>query len=272
MASGRGSTDAITKIATGQADIGSADIGALMAARAQDTVPISAVYMIFNQGPHAFFSLSDSGIESFSDIAGKKVATSPFTSSNAFLPLVLEANDMPGDAVSLTKSDPGALGPMLVTGNTDAIIAWVTNIALFKQQAAAAGKDINVIRWSDAGLSLYSSAVVAADRFLTERPDVAKRFMRAFDRSVRFTHEHPELAAADLHTMVPEVDAAVATAQIGDSMPLTFNEISEADGLGAMTPERIATTWDWVARANELSVDSLDPETIVNRDFMPVAE
>ena len=272
VASGRGSTDAITKIATGQADIGSADIGALMAARAQDTVPVSAVYMIFNQGPHAFFALSDSGINSFTDIAGKKVATSPFTSSNAFLPLVLEANSMPADSVSLTKSDPGALGPMLVTGNTDAIIAWVTNIALFKQQAAAAGKDINVIRWSDAGLSLYSSAVVAADKFLTERPDVAKRFMRAYDKSLRFTHEHPELAAADLHTMVPKVDAAVATAQIADSMPLTFNEISEADGLGTMTPERIASTWEWVAKANELSVDSLDPETIVNRDFMPVAE
>jgi len=272
IASGRGSTDAITKIATGQADIGSADIGALMAARAQDTVPVSAVYMIFNQGPHAFFSLSDSGIESFSDIAGKKVATSPFTSSNAFLPLVLKANDMPADAVSLTKSDPGALGPMLVTGNTDAIIAWVTNIALFKQQAAAAGKDINVIRWSDAGLSLYSSAVVASDKFLGERPDVAKRFMRAFDKSLRFTNEHPEKAATDLHTMVPEVDAAVATAQIGDSMELVFNDISKADGLGSMTPERIATTWKWVAEANELSADSLDPETIVNRDFMPAAE
>ncbi|MEH6491794.1 ABC transporter substrate-binding protein [Halopseudomonas sp.] len=272
IASGRGSTDAITKIATGQADIGSADIGALMAARAQDTVPVSAVYMIFNQGPHAFFSLSDSGIENFSDIAGKKVATSPFTSSNAFLPLVLKANDMPADAVSLTKSDPGALGPMLVTGNTDAIIAWVTNIALFKQQAAAAGKDINVIRWSDAGLLLYSSAVVASDKFLGERPDVAKRFMRAFDKSLRFTNEHPEKAAADLHTMVPEVDAAVATAQIGDSMELVFNDISKADGLGSMTPERIATTWKWVAEANELSADSLDPETIVNRDFMPAAE
>ncbi|MEH6686757.1 MAG: ABC transporter substrate-binding protein [Halopseudomonas sabulinigri] len=272
IASGRGSTDAITKIATGQADIGSADIGALMAARAQDTVPVSAVYMIFNQSPHAFFSLSDSGINNFADIAGKKVATSPFTSSNAFLPLVLQANDMPADAVTLTKSDPGALGPMLVTGNTDAIIAWVTNIALFKQQAASAGKDINVIRWSDAGLSLYSSAVVASDEFLSERPDVAKRFMRAYDKSVRFTHENPEKAAADLHTMVPEVDAAVATAQIGDSMPLTFNEISEADGLGTMTPERIATTWKWVAQANELSLDSLDPETIVNRDFMPAVE
>jgi len=243
-----------------------------MAARAQDDVPVSAVYMIFNQGPHAFFALSDSGINNFSDIAGKKLATSPFTSSNAFLPLVLGANDLPADAVSLTKSDPGALGPMLVTGNTDAIIAWVTNIALFKQQAASAGKDINVIRWSDAGLSLYSSAVVASDSFLSERPDVAKRFMRAFDKSLRFTNEHPDLAAADLHTMVPEVDAAVATAQIGDSMPLSFNEISEADGLGTMTPERIATTWEWVAKANELSADALDPESIVNRDFMPAAE
>ena len=64
-----------------------------------------------------------------------------------------------------------------------------------------------------------------------------------------------------LRITAAEVDAAVATAQIADSMPLTFNEISEADGLGTMTPERIASTWEWVAKANELSVDSLDPET-----------
>ena len=96
--------------------------------------------------------------------------------------------------------------PLPVTGNTDAIIAWVTNIALFKQQAASAGKDINVIRWPDAGLSLYSSAVVASDSFLSERPDVAKRFLRAFDKSLKFTSENPRKAAEALNSMVPEVD------------------------------------------------------------------
>lgn len=269
IASGRGSTDAITKIATGQSDIGSADIGALMAAKAQDDVPVSAVFTIFNQAPHAFFTLSTSDIQTITDIEGKQVATSPFTSSNAFLPLVLQENGMAADAVSLTKSDPGALGPMLITGNAEAIIAWVTNVALFQAQAAEAGKEIRVLPWSDAGLELYSSSLVASDSFLEERPEVAKRFMRAFVKSLAFTHENPETAAQDLHTMVPEVDPAVATGQINDAMALVYNATSEADGLGVMTQERVAKTWEWVAQANELAVDSLEPETVINRGFLP---
>jgi|TARA_R110000850_G_scaffold111852_3_gene225496 NitT/TauT family transport system substrate-binding protein len=266
IASGRGSTDAITKIATGQADIGSADIGALMAAKAQDnSLPVKAVYSIFNQAPHAFFTLESSGISEMTDIDGKKVATSPFTSSNAFLPLVLKENGMTGDAVNLTKADPGALGPMLMNGGTDAIIAWVTNIALFADQAKATGNELVVLPWSDAGLELYSSSVVASEAFLKERPDVAKRFLRAFDKSLKFTSENPRKAAEALNTMVPEVDADVATAQIGDTMNLVVNDVSERDGLGALTEERVALTWDWVAQAEKLSGDALDPEAVVDR-------
>ena len=51
---GRGSSEAITKIATGTSDIGSAGIGALMAAVATEDVPVTAVMSIFNMGPHAF--------------------------------------------------------------------------------------------------------------------------------------------------------------------------------------------------------------------------
>lgn len=269
ISTSRGSTDALTKIATGQADMGSADIGALMAARALDKVPVSAVYMIYNQAPHAFFTLTTSSIKSINDIPGKKVATSPFTSSNAFMPLVLEANSLPADAVTLTKTDPGALGPMLMTGNTDAIIAWVTNVALFKAQAASAGKDIRVLPWSEAGLELYSAAIVAGDSFLKKNPDVAKRFMRAYQKALVFTNQNPEQAAKDLQSMVPEIDPKVAADQIRDTMQLVFNKVSETDGLGVMTPERIAQTWKYVAKANELAESSLDPETLVNRQFIP---
>ena len=269
IASSRGSTDAITKIATGQADIGSADIGALMAAKAQDgSLPVKAVYSIFNQAPHAFFTLEKNGIAKLTDIDGKKVATSPFTSSNAFLPLVLKANGLAEDAVKLTKADPGALGPMLMNGGTDAIIAWVTNIALFADQAKATGNELVVLPWSDAGLELYSSSVVASEKFLSDRPDVAKRFMRAFDRSLKFTHDNPRKAAEDLHSMVPEVDVDVVTAQIGDTMELVVNDVSERDGLGVLTEERVALTWDWVAQAEKLEKDALDPETVIDRALL----
>lgn len=269
IASGRGSTDAITKIATGQADIGSADIGALMAAKAQDdSLPVKVVYTMFNQAPHAFFTLKSSGMKTVTDVDGKRVATSPFTSSNAFLPLVLRENGLAEDAVKLTKADPGALGPMLMTGGTDAIIAWVTNVPLYTDQAEATGNELVVIPWSDAGLELYSSSLVASEAFLNDRPDVAKRFIKAFDKSLRYTNENPRAAAEALKSMVPEVDVDVAEAQVGATMQLVFNDVSERDGIGAMTPERVSKTWNWVHQAEGLSEDSLEPEKIVDRTLV----
>ena len=269
IASGRGSTDALTKMATGQSDVGSSDIGALMAAKAQDGLPVVAVFPYFTQAPHAFFALKDSGIDSIDDLKGKKVATSPFTSSNAFLPLVLKENGLAEDDIQLVKTDPGALGPMMITGNTDAIIAWVTNTALFTTQAAEAGKEIVEMPWSNAGLSLYSSSLLASERFLSERPEVAKRFVKAFAKSLEFTYANPAQAGADIHAMVPEVDADIAAAQIESITNLVYNDVTEADGFGVFTPERIQQTWTYVSEANGLSEDALDPQTAVNMSFMP---
>jgi len=113
---GRGSSEALTKLATGTSDIGSAGMGAIMAARASEDVPVTAVMSIFNTGPHAFFTLADSGIEAITDVAGTEIATSPFTSSNVYLPLVLADNGLSMDDITLTKADPGALASMLLAG------------------------------------------------------------------------------------------------------------------------------------------------------------
>ncbi|SHF97795.1 NitT/TauT family transport system substrate-binding protein [Marinomonas polaris DSM 16579] len=269
IASGRGSTDALTKMATGQSDIGSSDIGALMAAKAQADVPVVAVFPYFTQAPHAFFVLKSSGIKSIKDLKGKKVATSPFTSSNAFLPLVLKQNGLSESDIKLVKSDPGALAPMMITGSTDTIIAWVTNTALYDAQAKGAGKELIEMPWSNSGLSLYSSSVLASERFLEERPDVAKRFIKAFAKSIEFTYANPDQAGIDLHKMVPEVDASIVSAQIKSIYSLVYNDVTTKDGFGNFTDERIQKTWEYVAEANGLKMDAIDPKTAVNSSFKP---
>ncbi|NVK40807.1 MAG: ABC transporter substrate-binding protein [Oceanospirillaceae bacterium] len=269
IAGGRGSTDAITKLATGNADIGLSDIGALLAARAQSRVPVTAVYSVFTQAPHAFMVLEGSGINSVRDVAGKKVATSPFTSSNVYLPLLLKDNGLEMSDIRLTKSDPGSLSPMMVTGQTDVVISWVTDTQRYRAQAESAGKSLKVLPWSEAGLELYSATLVANERFLEERPDVAKRFVRAFAKAVSFTHEHPVTAGENINAMVPEVDAAVAAATITDTMKLVFNEVSARDGMGRLEPTRLANTWQLVAAAQDLDASAFDVETAVNRSFMP---
>lgn len=265
---GRGSTEAITRLAAGTSDVGSADIGALMAAKVTDNVPITAIMSIFNKGPHAFFAIKGAGISKIEDVKGKKVATSPFTSSNVFLPLVLADKGLAESDITLTKTDPGALGPMLMTGATDTIIAWMTNVAVFTKQAKAAGKELEIMPWYSAGLDLYSASLLASNKFITERPDVAKRFVKAFKTSMEFVKTNPDESAASVHKIVPELSVDDVKGAIIDTTILQFNEVTEKDGLGAFESARLAESWKRVAAAQKFDAAKLDPEKIVNRSFL----
>ncbi len=266
---GRGSSEAITKIATGASDIGSAGIGALMAAVASEGVPAKAVMSIFNMGPHAFYTTTDSGMSALADVKGKTVATSPFTASNVYLPLVLEDNGLSESDITLTKADPSALGPLLMTGQTDVIIAWLTDVSRYEGQAKEANKELVVLPWSDAGLDLYSASLVASDTFLSERPDVAKRFVAAFKQSIEFAAENPAAAGAAVAAMVPELSSEDVEASWLDASKLVFNEVTEKYGLGALDADRLASTWVRVAASQGLELDALDPESIIDRSFLP---
>ena len=266
---GRGSSEAITKIATGTSDVGSADIGALMAARATEDVPVTAIMSIFNTGPHAFYTTADSGVSTISDVAGKSVATSPFTSSNVFLPLVLADNGMSMDDIEVTNADPGALGPLLMTGQSDVIIAWLTDVSRYTGQAKEAGREIVILPWSEAGLELYSAALIASDSFLVDRPDVARRFVGAFRQSLEFAMENPDAAAEAVAAEVPELSAEDVLGSWLDASKLAFNEVTDTLGLGTFDADRLAKTWDRVAEAQSLDPASLDPEAVVDRSFLP---
>ncbi|MCW4628887.1 MULTISPECIES: ABC transporter substrate-binding protein [Marinomonas] len=269
VASGRGSTDAISKLATGNADLGLSDLVALLMAKAQNDVPVSAVYSVFSKAPHAFFVLSESGVKSVKDVAGKRIATSPYTSSNVFLPLLLDVNGVDPNSVKLIKADAGALNPMLLSGNADVVISWITDTVIYQQQAKSANKTLQVLPWYDAGLEFYSTSVIASDRFINEHPDVTKRFVAAYKKAIEYTWKHPEESGQIVHEMVPEVDASTATDTINSIKSLVYNAVSEQDGYGAFTKKRLATTWQWTAKAQNIAVDSFDPESAVNRQFMP---
>ncbi len=269
VASGRGSSDAITKIATGNADMGLSDLVALLMSKQQNQVPVSAVYSVFSKAPHAFFVLADSNIKTVADVANKKIATSPYTSSNVFLPLLLKVNQIDESNIQLVKADPGALNPMLIRGNTDVVISWVTDSVKYQEQAKQVGKTLRVLPWYDAGLEFYSTSVIASDDFLKQHPDVVKRFTKAFQKAVIYTWQHPEESGEIVHKMVPEVEAKTATDTINSIKNLVHNAVSERDGLGAITPQRLATTWRWTASAQDIKIDSFNPETAIQRQFMP---
>ena len=100
---------------------------------------------------------------------------------------------------------------------------------------------------TDAGLEFYSTALVASDQFLAERPDVARRFINAFAKAINFTWKNPEASGVAINKQVPEVDSQVAADTIKAIKGLVYNDASASHGLGKFDPERLATTWSWTA-------------------------
>lgn len=160
IASARGGSDVVTKLATNSADFGSAGLASLLQAKAQGEVPVVAVAPIYNKQPDAFFTTEGSGIESFKDIVGKTVATPTFSASNVVWPLLLERNGIDPASVKLLKLDPGALAPMLATGKVDATINWLTVAPGFVRALGEADKTLKTIPWSEYGFEGYGLSLV----------------------------------------------------------------------------------------------------------------
>lgn len=265
---GRGSADAITKVATGAADVGFGGISALMMAAAEGGVPVKAVMSLYSKQPDALFTTKGSGIQSLKDAVGKTVATSTFSSSNALWPVILESNGIDPAKIKLLKVDPSTLAPMLAQGSVDATINWVTVAPAVQAVLKQANKELVVIPWTSYGLDGYGWSAMAGDKIIKERPEVLKRYMKALVKSLQFAIANPDKAAADLKAVVPEADVAVIAAEFRSSLPLLQNEISKRDGLGAFEPKLLASTWTWVAKSMNFAPSKVDPEKLVDRSFL----
>ncbi|MBJ3778138.1 ABC transporter substrate-binding protein [Acuticoccus mangrovi] len=270
----RGSADAVTRIASGAADVGNASMGALMAAAAENggTIPAKAVMAIYTKAPDSIVTYDGSGIDKIADLKGRKLGTATFNGSNTIWPGIAALNGIDADDVPLTKVDFNAVGSILATGQVDAVIGWRTSALAYVPMLEETGKTMKVLPWSDYGYEGYNWSLVASDNFIEERPEVLKRFVRAYKKTVEFVLANPEKAAADVHGMVSTTDEATNLKQIQEMTPMVRNEISEKDGLGTLTPELVATTWQWVATSQDYADDRIDPDSVVDRSFLPSAE
>ncbi|WP_050464678.1 ABC transporter substrate-binding protein [Herbaspirillum autotrophicum] len=265
---GRGSTDAVSKLAAGAADVGVGGMAALMMAAAEGGVPVKAIMSIYSKQPDAIFTVKGNGITNLKSLTGKTIATAPFSSSNALWPVILEANGIDPSKVTVLKVDPSAMAPMLAQGKVDASINWVTVAPGFENVLKQAGKELSVLPWTSFGLDGYGWSFMASDKMIKERPEVLKRVVRALNKGFQFALANPAAAGSDLNAIVPEVNGKEAAAEFQASIPLIKNDISAAKGFGTFDPVLLKNTWTWVAKSMNYPAARIDPEKLVDRSFL----
>ena len=266
--SARGSSEVVTRLATGVADLGTGGIAALFQARASGAVPVKALLPIYTKQPDAIFTTKGSGITSLKDVAGKKVGTASASSSNVTWPLVLQQNSIDVASVQLMRVDPGALAPMLATGQVAATINWITVAPGFEKTMKEAGKELVVIPWSNFGYDGYGLSMFASEKILKERPEVVRKFVRAYQKASEAALADSKAAAEAMKAMLPELDLAVTQSQFDASKPLMVNDVTQKDGFGKFEKARLLKTWEWVSKSMSLPLDKIDPTAAVDTTFL----
>jgi NitT/TauT family transport system substrate-binding protein len=264
----KGSSDSITRIASGSADVGSASIVALLQAKAQSDVPVKTAVAFYNLPPDAIMTTEGSKIKSLKDVEGAKLATATFASSNVFWPLILKELNIDESKISVLKVDPATMTPMLASGQVDGIISWMTSAQSNEMALSERGKKLKILPWSDVGFEGYSYSAVVSDKLLKERPDVARRFVRAIRAAGLAALKDPKGVAQSIKALYPDSDEALAEQQFTDAVRLMDNDIMKKEGFGTVDPDRLRKTWSWVARSQNFDTGRIDPESIVARSVM----
>lgn len=268
VATGRGSGDAVKKVAGGGGDFGDGDIAAVMSARVRNSAPVKCIMSEHTHSPHAFFVLESSGIDSVKDLKGKKLVTTPGNSHYLYFPLVAKLGGLNPDDVEWIIADATPMGAMLMTKQVDAAPMFATHEYVQGKQAAKIGEKIKVLPYADYGFEIYSYCIYATEKTLNERPDMVRRFLEATVRSFRWANENPD-EAAEIHskrfTEVAKDDALGALKVLNAYF---FNERSEKNGFGCYNEEQLADSYKVVAEAQDLD-PSYDYKQVVTEEFLP---
>ncbi|WP_149537949.1 ABC transporter substrate-binding protein [Siccirubricoccus phaeus] len=265
---GYGSGDTVNKIVAGAAQFGVADLGAVLAARARQNVPVRAISAIYTHSPHSLFVLRSSGITSFQGLEGKRIAVTPGNSHRLYFPEVARRAGTNPDRITWVNTDASAMAAMLITRRVDAAPFYSIHHYYTNKAARAAGEEIVVLPFVETGFAIYAAAIVATDEMIQRNPDLTRRFLRGLQKSLEWARDN-QAEACRLHVARnPEVAQDDCEGSLRAVVSFVFTDHARETGLGRFGAERLATTWRVVAESLQLD-PKWDPTQAIDTSLLP---
>jgi len=188
---------------------------------------------------------------SLADLAKVPVAVS----SNSVIDYVTEAllknAGVPADAcMTLEAKNIGLRMQMLLSGQVEAA-------TLPEPLVTAALAKGAVLLGDDAGLGTSQTVLVFSGKFLKERPDAAKAFLRAVDQAAKLVNEQPDAARPIMvqHCRLPE------------PLQATY-PVPRFPAVHAPDKDAVMTIAGWLKQRGVIRTD-LSYEDLVNAGFIP---
>ncbi|MEE9335329.1 MAG: ABC transporter substrate-binding protein [Granulosicoccaceae bacterium] len=203
---GTGSINAIPKVASGEYEMGSADINSLIKWRSENPeTAMKAIYIIYNVAPFAVLGRPSLGVIGPTDLEGRILGAPAFDGAFAHWAEFVAFNGILEDKVEIKDVGFPVREPMLAAGDVDAITGFSFTSYVTLQQNGVPKEDISLMLMSDFGLDLYGNAIIVNPEFAKQNPDAVRAFLRAAVLGYQETIANPTAA---LEHVISRVDGA----------------------------------------------------------------
>ena len=253
---GKGSLDAIPKVATGAFPVGFADINSLIKFLDQNPgAPVTAVMMVYDKPPFAVVGRKSLGISGPSDLEGSVLGAPPPDGAWAQFPSFAKANNLDMNKIKVEPVGFPTREPMLAEGKVDSVTGFSFSSYLNLVRLGVPEDDISTILMADHGLQLYGNAIIVNTEFAAANADTIKDFLGAVAAGWKDAIASPSDAAASLVKRNPAADAALEERRL--SLAIEANVLTDhvkANGMGtidnarfAAAIEQLSETYDYKA-------------------------
>lgn len=193
--SGKGSLDAIPKVASGTYDIGFADINSLIKFKDQNpNSDLKGMLMVYDKPPFAIIGSKPTGVSSPKDLEGKTLGAPAPDGAYAQWKSFVKVTGIDASKVAIDNVSFAVRESMLVQKRVDAIAGFSFSSYLNLKKIGMKPSDIQVMLMADYGLKLYGNTLIVNPTFAKAHPDVVKGFVKATIKGWQYTVAHPDEA------------------------------------------------------------------------------
>jgi NitT/TauT family transport system substrate-binding protein len=205
---------------------------------------IKVVGMIFDKTPANIFSRKDKPITKPQDLEGRTVGAPPGDSQRQMWPAFAKVNKIDQSKVTWVNIEPTAKVVALAEKSVDAVADATTGLPLYEKPLGAGA--VVMMPWSNFGFDMYSMAIIASEKTMTERPQVLKAFLDAAYTGWHDVMLDPKAAMAIFKKHVPEIDATAIQANMLSGLDLMRTQRYADHGIGWIDEQKMCGTVDLV--------------------------
>ncbi|MDD9909389.1 MAG: ABC transporter substrate-binding protein [Ahrensia sp.] len=253
VSAGKGSLDAIPKVATGAFPVGFADINSLVKFLDQNPgAPVKAVMMVYDKPPFAVVGRASQGVSAPKDLEGKTLGAPPPDGAWAQFPAFASANNLDVSSIKVEPVGFPTREPMLAEGQVDAITGFSFSSYLNLVRLGVPEDDIKVILMADHGLELYGNAIIVNTQWAAENGDKVTGFLRAVAKGWKDVIADPKMGAEAVAKRNPAADTALEQRRL--QLAIDANVLTakvKADGMGSVDTARMEKAMEQIAENYE---------------------